>query len=109
MFPLRRLALLLLLIGLLPWGAHLRPAAAPQAPAEAAVQAALHDVGAQTRLPPCRKGLAGGSYCSADKALPDDPPVAPATAQGDHRPRASALALPRGLTPRPGLPPPRLS
>ncbi|MEZ5755826.1 MAG: hypothetical protein R3D90_14055 [Paracoccaceae bacterium] len=107
--PLRRLALLLLLIALLPWGAHLRPAAALPAPAEAAVQAALPEVAAQTRLPPCRKGLAGGSYCSADKALPDDPPVAPAAAPGNAGPRTTALALPRGLTPRPGLPPPRLS
>ena len=104
---LRALAMTLLLIALLPWGAHLRPAPTLQATAVVAAETASPHRPGDLALK-CRKGLAGSS-CTAEKALAGQSPAPPAATGGGHRPLAAARALPKGLSPRPGLPPPRLS
>lgn len=110
MSALRTLFLALLLLALLPWGAHLRAMPVPAGAFAAGQGQHLAPVTAEKAQQPavkCRKGLPGSPCTPEAKALlslaghdrPGTLPFLPVQLRGP---------LPDGMADRPAVPPPRL-
>lgn len=114
---LRNLALTLLLIALLPWGAYSGRVQASLARVETPDTAVAAGSGSVAMPGPsetvqaawvkCRKGLAGSFRCAPDPGLLMAASPQPQARPGSSLARITLALLPEGVTPGPTPPPPR--